>query len=534
VHPAPERRADTNELQELQGQLASTRSQLADAVKAAVALQTELDGRKAEYASGHKTKAHDESGHDTTAQVVARTWHDSDDDIHPELVVDSDEEDESSSTERARTFASLSDTGHPEPAVARAQGPTPGCVMTKAGDPIEAQGWVRVDPNKCAQDAGVRTNLQLRIAAEPEEFFAHADTNHDGKLSADEWEKACRSFLGNVDSALCRTLFDEMDLDQDGWVSKDEFIEMRNAIRVFLQSSKCQELLVESLASLVAAHWKAGGDDDTSVADKATEILTELPMDEVSKQVAVVLPRRFKERGDEVKREREERKKKLAKMQVEEGEGKFAQLPTAAYGNKKNFHQGLEVIGLPHPNTLEELIKECQKYKDSLDEFEAWNSGRNITTANKELDFVMDPFGFRDREKAAKAQAQAKANAAHKAAIQFKADVEQQEKHAATAIPGSPVPYADLVITESGHINGEKCTFLFDEGTISSDQKTSKWCLNGGCYTGRAWIEISSCTPRVITGYGMKSANDCPSRDPRSWTLRGYDVQGKISQKCSQ
>ena len=94
-------------------------------------------------------------------------------------------------------------------------------------------------------------------------------------------------------------------------------------------------------------------------------------------------------------------------MKVEEGEGKFAQLPTAAYGNKKNFHQGLEVIGLPHLNTLEELIKECQKYKDSLDEFEAWNSGRNITTANKELDFVMDPFGFRDREKAAKAQAKA-------------------------------------------------------------------------------------------------------------------------------
>jgi len=46
--------------------------------------------------------------------------HDSDDDSHPELVVDSDEEDESSSTERPRTFASLSDTGHPEPAVARA------------------------------------------------------------------------------------------------------------------------------------------------------------------------------------------------------------------------------------------------------------------------------------------------------------------------------------------------------------------------------------------------------------------------------
>ena len=127
-------------------------------------------------------------------------------------------------------------------------------------------------------------------------------------------------------------------------------------------------------------------------------------------------------------------------------------------------------------------------------------------------------------------QAQAKAKAAIESNL-YKVSGAQLK---ADAVPGSPVPYADLVITESGNINGEKCTFLFDEGTISSDQKTSKCCLNGGCYRGQVWVEISSRTLILITGYGMKSANDCPSRDPRSWTLRGYDVQGKISQKCSQ
>jgi len=72
-------------------------------------------------------------------------------------------------------------------------------------------------------------------------------------------------------------------------------------------------------------------------------VLTELSVDELRKELAAVLPRRMKDHGDEVKREREERKKKLAALQVEEGEGKFAQLPTAAYGTKEDFHKGLEV-----------------------------------------------------------------------------------------------------------------------------------------------------------------------------------------------
>ena len=48
--------------------------------------------------------------------------------------------------------------------------------------------------------------------------------------------------------------------------------------------------------------------DNTSVSDKTTEVLTELSVDELRKEVAAVLPRLLKEHGDEVKREREERK----------------------------------------------------------------------------------------------------------------------------------------------------------------------------------------------------------------------------------
>ena len=61
-----------------------------------------------------------------------------------------------------------------------------------------------------------------------------------------------------------------------------------------------------------------------------------------------------------------------------------------------------QVLGQPHSNTLEELIRECQKCKDSLDDFEAWNSGKNITNSSKELDFVVEPFetpqGWQDQD----------------------------------------------------------------------------------------------------------------------------------------
>ena len=44
------------------------------------------------------------------------------------------------------------------------------------------------------------------------------------------------------------------DLDKDGKVSREEFIAMRNAIRLFVKNAKCQEMFIEVLAGLVAAH----------------------------------------------------------------------------------------------------------------------------------------------------------------------------------------------------------------------------------------------------------------------------------------
>jgi hypothetical protein len=167
--------------------------------------------------------------------------------------------------------------------------------------------------------------------------------------------------VGNVDETLCRSLFDQMDLDKDVMVSREEFIAVRQGHQVPGDADRGagRSCSVINNTSCVI--------NNTSVSDKTTEVLTELSVDELRKEVAVVLPRLLKEHGDEVNRKREQTKKKLAALQSEKGEGKFANLPTAAYGNKEDFHKGLEVLGQPtaspeHAGGADNGVPEAQRF----------------------------------------------------------------------------------------------------------------------------------------------------------------------------
>ena len=236
--------------------------------------------------------------------------------------------------------------------------------------------------------------LREHIAKNPQNFFATAQAKKDGILTIEEWEATCARVLGHKEPKLARKLFDQMDLDKDGKVSQEDFLEMRNAIRLFLTGVNAQGLMVEILVGAVTAHLAKTPqplDDDTSVADKTIRALVSMKEAEMHEAMGA-LPKALSKHAEQVRFEREDRDEVLAQLQLDEGQGKFTDLPTAAYGNKEAFHKGLEVIGQPHPNTLEELIKECQEMSDSLDDFEAWNSGKNITNASRELRFVRDPF----------------------------------------------------------------------------------------------------------------------------------------------
>ena len=225
--------------------------------------------------------------------------------------------------------------------------------------------------------------LRKQIAKNPTDFFASANVKQNGLLTLEEWAAVCARVLGHEEPELARELFGQMDLDKDGTVSREEFVEMRNAIRLFVSGANTQGLLVEMLVGAVTAHVATTTPPhDTSVADKTLDALVSLKETELHEAVAA-LSRAMREHGEQMRREREKRAKALTQLQLDEGEGKFANLPTAAYGTKDDFHKGLEVIGQAHPNTLEELIKECEMMRDSIDDFEAWNSGKNITNARK-------------------------------------------------------------------------------------------------------------------------------------------------------
>jgi hypothetical protein len=191
--------------------------------------------------------------------------------------------------------------------------------------------------------------LRKQIAKNPTDFFASANVKQNGLLTLEEWAAVCARVLGHEEPELARELFGQMDLDKDGTVSREEFVEMRNAIRLFVSGANTQGLLVEMLVGAVTAHLATTTPphdtsvaDNTSVADKTLDALVSLKETELHEAVAA-LSRAMREHGEQMRREREKRAKALTQLQLDEGEGKFANLPTAAYGTKDDFHKGLEV-----------------------------------------------------------------------------------------------------------------------------------------------------------------------------------------------
>ena len=189
--------------------------------------------------------------------------------------------------------------------------------------------------------------LRKHIAKNPDDFFADANANQDGILTPEEWKAACAPVLGREERELqlASEQFHLLDLDKDGKVSREEFIEMRNEILLFVSGANTQGLIVEMLVGAVTAHLAKATqphDDDTSVADKTRGALVSLKETELQEAVTA-LPKALREHAEQVQRAREKRDTALAQLECDKAEGKFANLPTAAYGKKEDFHKGLEV-----------------------------------------------------------------------------------------------------------------------------------------------------------------------------------------------
>ena len=208
------------------------------------------------------------------------------------------------------------------------------------------QSTSRMDP---------KTWLRKHIAADPAGFFHAVDTDQDGILSREEWAQACAAALGDVAPEVMNELFDEMDLNKDGRVSREEFIDMRNTILLFVKEAKLLDLVVAELAADVAAilrrRTSRPQDDVVPVAEQTLVALLELSEEELLSSLAAVSPC-LKVHAERVRREREERAERMVQLCVDpsQSKSKFSELPTAAYGNKDSFHKGLEVIGTDWPS----------------------------------------------------------------------------------------------------------------------------------------------------------------------------------------
>ena len=195
--------------------------------------------------------------------------------------------------------------------------------------------------------------LREHIAKSPEDFFASANVAHNGLLTLEEWEAACARALavfGREAPELAREMFGQLDQNKDGAVSREEFLDMRSAIRLFLKGANTQELIVEMFVGAVTAHLAKTSqphDDDTSVADKTLGALMSLEMAEIHEAVTP-LSKVLHEHTEQVRREHQKRDKAQAQFQHDKAEGKFC-LPAAAFGSKAEFHKGLEVRGANTP-----------------------------------------------------------------------------------------------------------------------------------------------------------------------------------------
>jgi len=86
--------------------------------------------------------------------------------------------------------------------------------------------------------------------------------------------------------------------------------------------------------------------------------------------------------------------------------------------------------------------------------------------------------------------------------------------------PHVAVPYSRLAISSATRVHSrEEARYLFDEATSGpSAFGTSKW---NAATRGPVTLEITvgSGPPIRLSHFALKSANDCPARDPKTWSL---------------
>jgi hypothetical protein len=225
-------------------------------------------------------------------------------------------------------------------------------------------------------DSDTLHTVLLAIVTDPEGFFKLGAAENLGDLSFQEFTQACEYVEKDCVKGVAQSIFTQLDTNKNGKVSLEELTQTTELVKHFYKQSKCESVILAALMRLIA-----GEQPLKALAELSEGLLRDALVDKVIKALA--------KHAHEV-RETIARKKEFATRKDEKGLGKFG---TATYGGVVDYVRGLEAVGTPHPNIYEHMRKEATESADSLEIFEAWNSGHNKTSARVEWDFVVNPFG---------------------------------------------------------------------------------------------------------------------------------------------
>ena len=98
---------------------------------------------------------------------------------------------------------------------------------------------------------------------------------------------------------------------------------------------------------------------------------------------------------------------------------------------------------------------------------------------------------------------------------------QQQDEEGEEGAKELPLTPSSCVLTVSGCIRGGGTRREFASNLLQQGEEPwNKWVDPMGAFRP-SWIELHFFAAVTVTGYALCSANDCPARDPTSWTVYG-------------
>ena len=267
--------------------------------------------------------------------------------------------------------------------------------MAEAGETVGQRA--DMPPARDLPRAPISKNLSIDAAVEKLRKYVGSACTHPAFEETDNGELTCdgfeRAFGHVIEASVLRLLFDEFDTDKSGTLSLQEFqeglervptVSLRQQVEMLMQDAGILTVLAEVILECAE---KVGKNPVVMLkeADDAKQLahgMAKSGPKETLLRVAEAICG-FSEKI---------RVESAAAKGAAHGDKFQAELIEAAFGDTKDFREGLDQLGLPRvDNVCKGMEHETNWSADSEDSFETSNYGGTKTTPKQEWEFVMSP-----------------------------------------------------------------------------------------------------------------------------------------------